>query len=156
MILKTSTFAAVALTIMSCTAQNAEKNSKTSNLDNTVTEQSGKTQYFTIGEAKFIKGLEANITYKSLVEDSRCPEGANCVWAGVAKVNIEFMGTYTRPSTIQLATSKNPDNTPNSFEFNGYKVTLKEVSPHPKLKLAKGEKNTDTAVKKIGLQIEKI
>ena len=30
-----------------------------------------------------------SITFKEVLEDSRCPTGANCIWAGRAKISIE-------------------------------------------------------------------
>jgi len=155
MIIKTSFLAAISLFMLSCTAQNGEtKEDTASTKNNMVEETNAKIKYFPLGSPIFIKGLEANITFKSVVEDSRCPEGSNCVWAGVAKVNLEIMGTYTRPQTIELASARNPANIPTSTEFNGYTITLKEVHPYPKTDIKKGEQNT-AKEQKIGLLIEK-
>ena len=43
-----------------------------------------------------------NVTFKGVSEDSRCPEGAQCIWAGVALAQVEVMGTSTRPMTLNL------------------------------------------------------
>ena len=71
-----------------------------------------------------------NVTFKRMVEDSRCPKDVECIWAGNAMAEVELMGLYTRPVTIQLSTmndtSKNYVNTQN---FNGYSISLIEVTP---------------------------
>ena len=64
------------------------------------------------------------VTFKTLVEDSRCPEGTNCVWAGNAKVVITVMGT---DATL------NTNGSPREVSLSGYKIQLLDVSPHPKL-----------------------
>ena len=157
MIIKTSFLAALTMVLLSCKAQNTdEKTSQKKTTETTAMENAGKIQYFTLGEPKFIKGLEANITYKTLVEDSRCPEGTQCVWAGVAKIQLELMGTYTRPSIIELANSNNPTNTPTYVDFNGYRITVKEVYPYPKFTPKNVAKNTTEPVKKVGLEIVKL
>ena len=86
--------------------------------------------YLAEGENKFLKEFEMNVTFKRMVEDSRCPKDVECIWAGNAMAEVELMGLYTRPVTIQLSTmndtSKNYVNTQN---FNGYSISLIEVTP---------------------------
>ncbi|MCT2561639.1 hypothetical protein [Chryseobacterium herbae] len=89
--------------------------------------------YLNQGENKFLKEYEMNVTFKGVSEDSRCPEGVNCIWAGVAVAQIEVMGTYTRPVVLLLASSDNAGrNYYMSEEFNGYTISLKEITPFPK------------------------
>jgi hypothetical protein len=63
------------------------------------------------------------ITFKALGEDSRCPEGMACFWAGNARVVISVNGSdaslnsYVEPREIFLA---------------GYKTQLLAVHPYPK------------------------
>ncbi|AYO57096.1 hypothetical protein CO230_02510 [Chryseobacterium sp. 6424] len=88
--------------------------------------------YLKEGETKFLKEQQMNITFKGITEDSRCPQGVNCVWAGTALAQIVVMGVYTRPYTILLSTladTKKGYNT--SRNFNGYEFSLAEVNPQP-------------------------
>ncbi|AZI34194.1 hypothetical protein [Kaistella carnis] len=86
--------------------------------------------YLKEGENKFLKEYDMNVTFKRLVEDSRCPKGVQCVWAGNATAEIELMGTYTRPVTLKISTT---DNASKGYyttqEFNGYAISLVEVTP---------------------------
>ena len=86
--------------------------------------------YLKEGENKFLKEYDMNVTFKRMVDDSRCPKGVQCVWAGNATAEIEFMGTYTRPVTLQISTTDNASKGHYSTqEFNGYAISLVEVTP---------------------------
>ncbi len=89
--------------------------------------------YFNEGENKFLKPYQMNVTFKGISEDSRCPAGVNCIWAGAALAQIEVMGTYSRPVTLSLASTDYPARNYNqSTEYNGYTITLQDVTPYPK------------------------
>ena len=86
--------------------------------------------YLKEGENKFLKEYEMNVTFKRMVEDSRCPKDVQCIWAGNAIAEVEFMGTYTRPVTVQLSTTNDAKKGyANTEKFNGYKITLEDVTP---------------------------
>ncbi|MFN1215496.1 hypothetical protein ACKW6Q_00805 [Chryseobacterium kwangjuense] len=89
--------------------------------------------YFNLGENKFLTKYEMNVTFKGISEDSRCPEGVNCIWAGVAVAQVEVMGTYSRPMVLELATTENAGRNYHQSEvYNGYTISLQEVTPFPK------------------------
>ncbi|MDQ1855036.1 hypothetical protein [Chryseobacterium sp. WLY505] len=89
--------------------------------------------YLTEGENKFLREYQMNVTFKGVSEDSRCPEGAQCIWAGVALAQVEVMGTSTRPMILNLASADYPArNYQQSTEFNGYTITLQDIAPYPK------------------------
>jgi len=62
------------------------------------------------------------------VEDSRCPQDANCVWAGNAKVTIKVTNRRGQSRTFDLNTNL-PDK---SARFDGYEIKLGTVSPYPR------------------------
>ena len=87
--------------------------------------------YLSEGENKFLKEYKMNVTFKG-IEDGRCPEGVNCIWAGVALAQVEVMGVATRPIILNLASMDVPGrNYYQSAEFNGYIITLQDVVPYP-------------------------
>lgn len=85
--------------------------------------------YLKEGETQFLKEYEMNVTFKKIVEDSRCPKDVNCVWAGVATAEIELMGIYTRPSIIKLSTLDQGSKYSSVQQFNGYDISLDQLSP---------------------------
>lgn len=110
--------------------------------------------YLNEGENKFLKEYQMNITFKGVSEDSRCPEGVNCIWAGVALAQVEVMGTSTRPVLLNLASMDFPNrNYRQSADFNGYTITLQEVTPYPKSEGAtalNGKYKIGVSIKKAG------
>ena len=109
--------------------------------------------YLKEGENKFFKEYEMNVTFKKMTEDSRCPKGVNCIWAGVATAEVEFMGLYTRPMVLKLSTlSDAKKGYTKSQEFNGYTISLVEVTPETTS--AKGFKALQGSYR-IGLQFSK-
>ncbi|CAA7386297.1 hypothetical protein [Chryseobacterium fistulae] len=118
------------LSLLNCNAQKSTMTDlSTKNMESNTKEN---IIYFKEGENKFLKEYEMNVTFKGISEDSRCPKDVNCIWAGVAIAQIEVMGLATRPVTISLATTNNDGkNYHNSSEFNGYSISLHEVTPYP-------------------------
>ncbi len=43
-----------------------------------------------IGQSAVISGENFEIKFKEIVEDSRCPEGANCIWEGRVSAIVEI------------------------------------------------------------------
>lgn len=109
--------------------------------------------YFNEGENRFLDDYQMNVTFKGISEDSRCPKDVNCIWAGVAVAEVEVMGTATRPVTLSLARLDNKGrNYHQSADFNGYTITLTEVTPYP----GSGESTKSLKGKyKIGIVIKK-
>lgn len=86
--------------------------------------------YLKEGENKFIKEHEMTVTFKQISEDNRCPQGVNCIWAGVATADVEVMGLYTRPMTLKLSTMDVADRGyTKSQNFNGSNISLVSVTP---------------------------
>ncbi|OCA79091.1 hypothetical protein BBH99_06675 [Chryseobacterium contaminans] len=138
-----------------CDAQKkAKTTSKTSEMTSNSTkpdEQKNDIIYLSEGENKFLPEYKMNITFKGISEDSRCPEGVNCIWAGVALAQVEVMGTSTRPVLLNLASMDFPSrHYHQSADFNGYTIALQEVTPYPKAGGAEGLKGKY----KIGVSIK--
>lgn len=147
------------LTLAGCNAQKKKKMPDSTKETTTGTNgtkpsvQKGDILYFNQGENKFLKEYEMNVTFKGISEDSRCPEGVACIWAGVAVAQIEVMGTTTRPVILELATSDNAGrNYHQSEAFNGYIISLEEVTPSRKSET--GGKALEGKYK-IGIKIKK-
>lgn len=78
----------------------------------------------------FLEAQQINITFKKVIEDSRCPMNASCITAGFATAEIEVMSLYSRPSKLKVSTVEDAaNNLSNSFEFNGHKYTLVNFYP---------------------------
>ncbi|WP_246859175.1 hypothetical protein [Spirosoma sp. KCTC 42546] len=72
------------------------------------------------------------------IQDSRCPTGATCVWAGQAKVKMLLVKeTDSTKVNLVIGASLNPDSTKRQDSTNvtlsnqTYKVILRDVYPYP-------------------------
>lgn len=129
------------LIMTQCEAQkrsNKTKKTKTQTVTNTTqgaAKEAGEDQNLITlreGENLFLEQYKMNVTFSGVTEDSRCPTGTNCVWQGVGVVQINVMGIYTRPANLTLATIDLANKGyQNSAVFNGYKITLRDLSPYP-------------------------
>jgi hypothetical protein len=81
------------------------------------------------GEVVSIKKEGLKIGFENVVEDSRCPTGVECVWAGNAKIVILMKNNRRRAYTIKLNTSVEPKQ--DNF-LKKYDVKLVSLSPYPK------------------------
>jgi hypothetical protein len=63
----------------------------------------------------------------SVVEDSRCPIGVDCVWAGNAKVEIKVRKSKGAWKMLQLNTGMGDT----SAVFEGFEIKFAELTPHP-------------------------
>jgi hypothetical protein len=68
------------------------------------------------------------VAFTNVASDSRCPTSVVCVWAGDGAAEIAYaVGTGpSRPDTLHTTLE------PKSVEFEGYVLTLLELSPHPR------------------------
>ncbi len=73
-------------------------------------------------------GGELKICFKEMLEDSRCPKVAYCIWAGRIKVQMNING-----QNIMLATAP-IDQTPDSVRISGLTVKLLDAEPYPEVK----------------------
>ena len=78
-----------------------------------------------------LAGQTISCTLDSVVQDSRCPNLAVCVWQGmaVARFNVSLENTQ---QTITLSTTKIGEYDTNTT-VGGFKIELIDVSPYPEL-----------------------
>ncbi|MDR8391851.1 hypothetical protein NC796_11900 [Aliifodinibius sp. S!AR15-10] len=71
-----------------------------------------------------IPSEDIEIEFSDVLEDSRCPEGAACFWAGNAEIVAVFndneihLNTYLEPKKVDLS---------------GYNIALISLVPYPKI-----------------------
>ena len=87
------------------------------------------TEQVTVGVNKSQKVFDRKVTVRVLlvVEDSRCPEGTQCVQAGNAKVRISVQKGTNESKIVELDT-----NGENTATVDGYAIKLDALNPHPK------------------------
>ncbi|MGD2253519.1 MAG: hypothetical protein PVF70_11455 [Anaerolineales bacterium] len=78
----------------------------------------------TYGQSVDIREAGFGITFIAVAEDSRCAEGAVCVWKGNARVEI---------SVSNIDASLNTTLEPRQMSYQGYLIRLVAVDPYPVL-----------------------
>lgn len=81
------------------------------------------------GEEVVTKGEQLRITFRSVEDESRCPTGVTCVWAGNASVAIEVAKNNKKQVVLMLNTYSEP----REIAYKGFKITLVALSPYPKI-----------------------
>ncbi|MEG1591571.1 hypothetical protein [Chryseobacterium sp.] len=145
------------VSLVNCNAQKETTKQTTTQqatiVNETPLKKEGNIIYLNEGENKFLPEFQMNVTFKGIAEDSRCPEGTQCVWAGVAVANIEFMSTTSRPMILQFSTAEVKGKDYHKTQsFNGYTISLKEITPHP---TAQNGTKALSGMYKIGIEISK-
>lgn len=80
-----------------------------------------------IGETRLLDEERLAISFARLMEDSRCPQGGQCVTAGNAMVGLILheRGEATRPVRL------NTHDQPRTVSHEGYVITVVDVRPWP-------------------------
>lgn len=95
-----------------------------------------------IGQQRSADHGKIKIKFISVLEDSRCPMNARCVWAGNAKIKIA-VSKGRASKTVELNTGTEPL----IVTVFGYKLTLEDLAPHkgePKKPLSRSKTATIT------------
>ena len=75
------------------------------------------------------------ICFDSLISESRCPEGAVCVWQGYAAVRLSMKDEagITQSFTLSTLDDKRLHLPATDTTISGYHITLLDVLPYPSL-----------------------
>lgn len=81
------------------------------------------------GSEVTIKQQPLVVGFTEVLEESRCPEGVDCLWAGNAKIQISLQ----TPPLERMTMAELNTNTqfPVSVEYDGREITLVELRPYP-------------------------
>ena len=81
-----------------------------------------------VGERSTLAGENLTLTFVQVLEESRCPEGVQCIWEGNARVGVKAEKPPSGPATLALNTSGRYDR---EATYQGYRVQLLTLVPHP-------------------------
>ena len=85
-----------------------------------------------VGTAVRFQKSDLDLYFRRVVSDSRCPNGAKCVWAGEATVALEGRILKQLPETFEVRVSGGM--APDSIiwkPFDGYRIGLVKLEPYP-------------------------
>ncbi len=83
-----------------------------------------------------------SVTFQKLVEDSRCPKNAYCIWAGQAVIDLEINDGWVGSLTLNVE-----DQAAKKLIYEGYEYTLIDVLPYPDADKLVNEKQYEIILK---------
>jgi hypothetical protein len=81
-----------------------------------------------LGQEVWIKREGLKISFSNVTEDSRCPTGVDCIWAGNGKVMLKLSKARKRAAWMNLNTGVDPK----QDDYRGYEIKLVSLNPYPK------------------------
>lgn len=89
-----------------------------------VVNEQAKTYELKVGEEKAVAGADFTVLLAAVPEDSRCPEGVQCIWAGSVAAELVFCGPKSE-KTARLNTNQPP----RVLKHRGRYIRILRVSP---------------------------
>ncbi len=83
-----------------------------------------------IGQSAVISGENLEIKFKEVVEDSRCPEGATCVWEGRVSAIVEITENGSPYQMVLIQPGLTDEYAEETYKE--YRLTFK-VEPYPEV-----------------------
>ena len=87
----------------------------------------GRTVEVRAGREVTIGAGGLKLRFVAVREDSRCPEGVQCVWAGNARVAVRLSRARGKVATVELNTMTEP----REVTYANYVVKLETLAPRP-------------------------
>jgi hypothetical protein len=84
--------------------------------------------YLSMGQRAFIDGENLEVKFKEVIEDSRCPKGVTCVWAGRVTCVVEL--TQAGVSNQMSLTEPGLADEYSRERYEGYELAF-HVTPYP-------------------------
>jgi hypothetical protein len=77
-----------------------------------------------VGETSRVPDTQASVTFVRVVDDSRCPKGVQCMWAGDATIEVRVT-SGGEPELVQLHLNAS------DVLAKGLHLTLQRLDPYP-------------------------
>jgi hypothetical protein len=87
----------------------------------------GQTLEVRVGQEATVAAHKLKIKFVAVREDSRCPEGVQCIWAGNARVALKLTRARMRAATVELNTTTEP----REITYANYTIKLTNLAPRP-------------------------
>jgi hypothetical protein len=76
------------------------------------------------GSQKAVPNSRLKVKFVAVTEDSRCPENAQCVWAGVARIKVQVSKNGRAAQEFELNTMQ----TDKVISFEGFEIKLSDLN----------------------------
>ncbi len=118
--------AASALMLAACAGATTDPSSRAPASAHVVDATLGTDVTLGVGESARFDGGQLTVTFRRVVQDSRCPSTVVCVWEGDGAVEL-----WLKRRGISAAATLHTTETPQMTDLDGYTVRLLELEPYP-------------------------
>lgn len=111
------------LALVACGSQAKVRGRKTVRLDQNFV--------LRVGQEVSVAAQGLNVKLVSVPEDSRCPKGVTCIWAGNVRVQLQVTKAKSKPVKVEL--NLNPRDFPDGegADCGNHRIKLVSVEPYP-------------------------
>lgn len=81
------------------------------------------------GQSASITGADLAVRFAEVTGDSRCPQGAECIWAGEVSCRLEITHQGVTDAKVLVEPGSSG---PAQTDYAGYRITF-DIQPYPKL-----------------------
>ena len=78
-----------------------------------------------VGKEMTLRDSKIKIRFLSVDNDSRCPQGVNCIWAGSVGVSLLLSAPGVEDVRVKLNTAVEPQ----AVSFKGHSIRIESVKP---------------------------
>ena len=78
-----------------------------------------------------IAGEQLRMRFDEVPEDSRCPVRVQCVWSGLARVDLVIQVQDAAPKTVAFNTNPAPGQNVQTVRVDDYVIELLSLEPYP-------------------------
>ena len=82
-----------------------------------------------VGQELKLEGVDLQVKFAGVPQDSRCPENVNCVWAGNAEVALDLL--HNNCSTVVTLNTLRSSGTGDEGKVGGFRIKLVKLVPYP-------------------------
>lgn len=92
-----------------------------------------------VGQKEKLEGVDLQVKFAGVPQDSRCPANVNCVWAGNAEVALDLL--HNNCSTAVTLNTLRSSGTGDEGKVGGFRIKLVKLVPYPhtERKIAPGD-----------------
>ena len=88
-------------------------------------------QVFQLRVGQQVQVEDLSLAFTAVLEDSRCPEGAECVWEGQVRIALAAGRGGRMPEAIEMTLRAGRPADLSSVQIGAYRVELVSVIPYP-------------------------
>ena len=92
-----------------------------------------------VGQSVDVQNEDLSITFREVLDDSRCPTGALCFWSGIAETRVKLARRSGDTAQVTVAIIGDSESAPDeqyAVDTLGYHVVLRRLDPYPDLSLS--------------------